>query len=201
MSHLSCSVCFTVKWYACHLGIKSVSARLVLQAHLHIRSVVTFIAEHIMSSTASSRDSKDVVVSENEEDVPTSQTSSSTAFSPKVHAAADAMNAQKKAEVSAKAKATKKASKILTMPESMSVSALTVSLDDAKKKRDEAKKEAKVEATNVKLARKRVERVKAKAKELSNNDLYEVFLMRMQAEKDKKAAEDAKEAKKKKTEK
>ena len=196
MSHLSCSVCFTVKWYACHLGIKSVSASLVLQAHLHIRSVVSFIAEHIMSSQGSSRDSKDVVVSENEEDVPTSQTSSTT-FSPEVHAAAAAMNAQKKAEMYAKAKATKKASKILTMPESMSVSALTVSLDDAKKKRDEAKKEAKVESTKVKLARKRVERVKAKAKELSNKDLYEVFLMRMQADKDKKAAEEAKEAKKK----
>ena len=55
-----------------------------------------------------------------------------------------------------------------------------MSLEDAKKKRDEAKKEAKVESNKVKLARKRVERVKAKAKELSNNDLYELYLMRMQ---------------------
>ena len=65
-------------------------------------------------------------------------------------------------------------------------------------RRRQAKKEAKVESNKVKLARKRVERVKAKAKELSNNDLYEVYLMRMQAEKDKKAAEEAKEAKKRK---
>ena len=200
MSPLSCSVCFTVKWYACHLGIKSVSAGLVLQAHLHIRSVVSFIAEHIMSSVGSSPAARNAGASEDEDEAPTTQSPIST-FSPEVHAAAASLNAQKKADMYAKAKATKKASKILTMPESMSVSALTVSLDDAKKKRDEAKKEAKVESTKVKLARKRVERVKAKAKELSNNDLYEVFLMRMQAEKDKKAAEDAKEAKTKKTEK
>ena len=53
----------------------------------------------------------------------------------------------------------------------------------------------------MRLARKRVERVKAKAKELSNNDLYEVYLMRMQVEKDKKAAEETKEAKNRKVEK
>ena len=165
---------------------------LVLHAHLHIRSVVSFIAEHIMSSVGSPRDSKDAVVSENEDDVPTSQTSS-TSFSMEVHAAAASLNAQKKAADAEKAKAKKKANKILSMPESVSVSALQVSLDDAKKKRDEAKKEAKVESNKVKLARKRVERVKAKAKELSNNDLYEVYLMRMQAEKDKnKAAEETK---------
>ena len=42
----------------------------------------------------------------------------------------------------------------------------------------------------MKLARKRVERVKAKAKVLSNNDLLEVYLMRMQEEaKTKSAAE------------
>ena len=87
------------------------------------------------------------------------------------------------------------------MPESLSVSTLTAPLEDAKKKRGDAKKEAKVEATKVKLARKRVERVKAKAKELSNNDLYEVYRMRMQAEKDRKAAEEAKDAEKRKTEK
>ena len=169
---------------------------LVLLAHLHIRTVVSFIVEHIMASASSPLATTDVVVSENEEDVPTSQPSS--AFSMEVHAAAASLNAKKKAEKKAedleKAKTKRKAQKMLTMPETVSVSALQVSLDDAKKKRDEAKKEAKVESNKVKLARKRVERVKAKAKELSNNDLYEVYLMRMQAEKVRKAAEEAKVA-------
>ena len=186
MSPLSSSVCFTVKWYACHSGIESVSTGLVLHAHLHIRSVVSFFAEHIMSSIGSSRASTDAAESENEVDAPTSQ-STSTAFSMEVHAAAASLNAQKKADSIAKAKAKKKASKILTMPESVSASALQVSLEEAKKKRDDAKKEAKVESTKVKLARKRVERVKATAKVLSNNDLYEVYLMRIQDDANEKS--------------
>lgn len=169
---------------------------LVLLAHLRIRTVVSFIVQHIMASADSPPASTDDVVSENEEEVPTSQASS--AFSMEVHAAAASLNAKKKAEKKAedleKAKTKRKAQKMLTMPETVSVSALQVSLEDAKKKRDEAKKEAKVESNKVKLARKRVERVKAKAKELSNNDLYEVYLMRMQAEKVRKAAEEAKVA-------
>ena len=169
---------------------------LVLLPHLRIKTVVSFIVQHIMASADSPPASTDDVVSDKEEEVPTSQASS--AFSMEVHAAAASLNAKKKAEKKAedleKAKTKRKAQKMLTMPETVSVSALQVSLEDAKKKRDEAKKEAKVESNKVKLARKRVERVKAKAKELSNNDLYEVYLMRMQAEKVRKAAEEAKVA-------
>lgn len=74
------------------------------------------------------------------------------------------------------------------MPQSSSVSDLQISLQEAKSKRDAAKKEAKVETNKVKLARKRVERVKAKARVLSNNDLYEVYILRMQEETKKNAA-------------
>ena len=65
------------------------------------------------------------------------------------------------------------------------MSVLQESLTAAKQKRDKAKKEAKIESKKVATARKRVERVKAKAKILSNNDLYEVYLMRMQEEANK----------------
>ena len=145
-----------------------------------------------MADACTTPASSEVAVSENEE-VPTSQESSSS-FSKEVHAAAAALNAKKKAEGYELRKARMKASKVIQVPESVTVSALEVSLDDAKKKRDDAKHAAKVETNKVKLARKRVERVKAKAKELSNNDLYEVYLMRMQAEAKKKAAEATKEA-------
>ena len=137
-----------------------------------------------MALPGSPNTSTDIAVSEHEESPPTSQASPS--FSLEQHEAAAALNVKKKAEASQKEKAKRKEARTLTMPQIVSVSALQVSLGDAKKKRDEAKKEAKVETNKVRLARKRVERVKAKAKELSNNDLYEVYLMRMQAEKDKK---------------
>ena len=122
---------------------------LVLLAHLHIRTVVSFIVEHIMASASSPPASTDDVVSENEEEVPTSQASS--AFSMEVHAAAASLNAKKKAEKKAedleKAKTKRKAQKMLTMPETVSVSALQVSLDDAKKKRDEAKEKRRLSRT------------------------------------------------------
>lgn len=147
-----------------------------------------------MAEESSHPSSEEVAVSETEE-APRIQSSSSS-FSKEVHAAAAELNAKKKADGYELRKAKVKASKVIQVPESVTVSALEVSLDDAKKKRDDAKHAAKVETNKVKLARKRVERVKAKAKELSNNDLYEVYLMRMQAEVKKKAAEATKEAKK-----
>ena len=69
------------------------------------------------------------------------------------------------------------------------MSVLQESLTAAKQKRDKAKKEANIESKKVATARKRVERVKAKAKILSNNDLYEVYLMRMQEEANKRSRE------------
>ena len=172
------------------------SPALILHAHLHIRSVVSFSVEDIMGSEGTSKATTDVVLSENEEEDHASQTP--TVFSTEAHEAAASLNVKSKKEQKNEAvKAKAKSRRILKMPQSMSVSALQVSLEDAKKKRGEVKHAAKIEATKVKLARKRVERVKAKAKELSNNDLYEVYLMRMQAENGKKAAEEAKTAKKK----
>ena len=52
-------------------------------------------------------------------------------------------------------------------------------MEAAKKKRDVAKKEAAIETKKVRNAQKKVERAKKKAKVLSNNDLLEVYLMRM----------------------
>ena len=69
------------------------------------------------------------------------------------------------------------------------MSVLQESLASAKQKSDKAKKEANIESKKVATARKRVERVKAKAKILSNNDLYEVYLMRMQEEANKRSRE------------
>ena len=44
------------------------------------------------------------------------------------------------------------------------------------------------QTNKLKLARTRVERVKAKARVLSNNDLYEVYILRMQEEAKKNVA-------------
>jgi uncharacterized ubiquitin-like protein YukD len=57
-------------------------------------------------------------------------------------------------------------------------SALRNQLVDARVRRDAIKKAAKVETVAVKRATKKIERIKAKAKLLSNNDLLEVFAMR-----------------------
>ena len=152
----------------------------VVDTDLHIRSVFSFVVEHSMAAEATSpRASVDDPSSEHEPEVPPTPSTSSVLVA---HDAAAEANAKKKADNRARMAAKRKADKVLTMPQSVNVSALQVSLDEAKKKRDTAKKEAKVEANKVKLARKRVERVKAKAKVLSNNDLYEVYLMRMQEE-------------------
>jgi len=120
-----------------------------------------------------------------EAEVPPSQTSSSCTAA---HNAAAAENAKQKAAKKKGNAEKRKADKVLTMPQSSSVSDLQISLQDAKSKRDAAKKEAKIETNKVKLARKRVERVKAKARVLSNNDLYEVYILRMQEEAKKNAA-------------
>ena len=166
---------------------------LILHAHLDIRSVVSFgVCTSWLWNAAHMPLQITLFLSMKRRESPTSQ--SSPSFSLQVHEAAASLNAKKKADDKEKGAAKRKAANTLTMPQTVSVSALQVSLEDAKKKRDEAKKEAKVESNKVKLARKRVERVKAKAKELSNNDLYEVYLMRMQAEKVRKAAEEAKVA-------
>ena len=155
----------------------------------HISSVFSFSVQHIMDAVQKVGTDTRGSGSEEEHDVPASQSSSATAM--EIHDAAAKINAAKKAEERARSAAKRKADKVLTMPQTVNVSALQVSLDEAKKKRDTAKKEAKVEANKVKLARKRVERVKAKAKVLSNNDLYEVYLMRMQEAEKKKAQDKA----------
>ena len=66
-----------------------------------------------------------------------------------------------------------------------------MSLEVAKRKRDEAKKDANSESNKVKLSRKRVERGSAKAHMLGSNDLYEVYLMRMQDDAKQKSKETA----------
>ena len=83
-----------------------------------------------------------------------------------LHNAAAAKNAAKKKSV-------------LEAPKTTMVSVLQGDLEAAKKKRDVAKKEAAIETKKVRNAQKKIERVKKKAKVLSNNDLLEVYLMRM----------------------
>ena len=139
-----------------------------------------------MASPVSTGAPSDDVLSEREEDVPTSQPSS---LSIEAHNAAAAVNASKKAITADKKSGKRKLDRILLTPEKTSVSELQVSYADAKKKRGDAKKEAKLESAKVRAARKRVDRLKAKAKELSNNDLYQVYIMRMQADEKRKAAE------------
>ena len=158
----------------------------VVLADLHPRFVFSCVAAHIMAVEPTRSPSKEAEISDKEEaEVPPSQSSSSGTDA---HNAAAAENAKQQAAKKKGDAEKRKADKVLTMPQSSSVSDLQISLQDAKSKRDAAKKEAKVETNNVKLARKRVERVKAKARVLSNNDLYEVYILRMQEEAKKNAA-------------
>lgn len=156
----------------------------VVLADLHPRFVFSCVAAHIMAVEPTRSPSKEAEILDTEEpEVEPSQTSSSASDA---HNAAAAENAKEKKKKGNAEK--RKADKVLTMPQSSSVSDLQISLQEAKSKRDAAKKEAKVETNKVKLARKRVERVKAKARVLSNNDLYEVYILRMQEEAKKNAA-------------
>lgn len=158
----------------------------VVLADLHPRFVLSCVAAHIMAAEPTRSPSKEAEISDTEEAiVPPSQSSSSASDA---HNAAAAENAKQKAAKKKGNAEKRKADKVLTMPQSSSVSDLQISLQEAKSKRDAAKKEAKVETNKVKLARKRVERVKAKARVLSNNDLYEVYILRMQEEAKKNAA-------------
>jgi hypothetical protein len=156
----------------------------VVLADLHPRFVFSCVAAHIMAVEPTRSPSKEAEILDTEEpEVEPSQTSSSGSDA---HNAAAAENAKEKKKKGNAEK--RKADKVLTMPQSSSVSDLQISLQEAKSKRDAAKKEAKVETNKVKLARTRVERVKAKARVLSNNDLYEVYILRMQEEAKKNAA-------------
>ena len=158
----------------------------VVLADLHPRFVFSCVAAHIMAVEPTRSPSKEAEISDTEEaEVPPSQSSSSATDAHNVAAAEKAKQKAAKKKGNAEKR---KADKVLTMPQSSSVSDLQISLQEAKSKRDAAKKEAKVETNKVKLARKRVERVKAKARVLSNNDLYEVYILRMQEEAKKNAA-------------
>ena len=125
----------------------------------------------------------DAMASDVESEGPTSQSSMGGVDA---HHAAAAANVERKAIERKKIAAKRKADRVLQMPGASNVSELHLSLEAAIKKRDDIKKEVKAESKAVKLARKRVDRVKAKAKVLSNNDLYEVYLMRMETERKQK---------------
>ena len=111
------------------------------------------------------------------------------------NAAAEENVLSKKAAEKARQALKRKAEKELKLPSMEErTSQLQVALDAAKVKREVAKKEAKVESNKVRAARKRVERVKAKAKILTNNDLFEVYLMRMKDEDRRKDSAQARDA-------
>ena len=161
----------------------------VVLADLHPRFVLSCVAAHIMDAAPTRSPSKEAEISDTEEAiVPPSQSSSSASDA---HNAAAAENVKEKAAKKKGNAEKRKADKVLTIPQSSSVSELQISLQEAKSKRDAAKKEAKVETNKVKLSRRRVERVKANAKGLSNNDLYEVYILRMHEEANKNAANKA----------
>ena len=66
------------------------------------------------------------------------------------------------------------------MPSEGTVSSkLKLFYTDAKQKREETKKKVKAESAEIRNAKKRLDRVKAKAQALSNNDSHEIYLMRM----------------------
>jgi hypothetical protein len=151
-----------------------------------VRSVYSFVVGLIMADEHSPPVSPDIASPGPESETPSSQTSISTLAT---HEAAAERNAKKKADDRARMKVNRSAAKVLKLPQSSNVSVMLESLEAAKVKRDTAKKEAKLETKKVTAARKRVDRIKAKAKILSNNDLYEVYLMRMKEDEKKKSRE------------
>ena len=91
----------------------------------------------------------------------------------------DSIASDKKTKALEKKAAQRKAAKELNMPAEGTVSKLKLSFTEAKQKREETKKKVKVETAEIRNAKKRLDRVKAKAQALSNNDLHEIYLMRM----------------------
>ena len=91
----------------------------------------------------------------------------------------DSIASDNKTNTLAKKAAQRKAAKELKMPAEGTVSKLKLSFAEAKQKREETKKKVKVETAEIRNAKKRLDRVKAKAQALSNNDLHEIYLMRM----------------------
>ena len=181
-----CSIASTSMWYACPQAVQSAPAGAGSVGRPSSPLCLSCVAAHIMAVEPTRSPSKEAEISDTEEAiVPPSQSSSSASDA---HNAAAAENAKQKGAKKNGNAEKRKADKVLTMPQSSSVSDLQISLQEAKSKRDAAKKEAKIETNKVKLARKRVERVKAKARVLSNNDLYEVYILRMQEEAKKNAA-------------
>ena len=98
----------------------------------HISSVFSFSVQHIMDAVQKVGTDTRGSGSEEEHDVPTSQGSSASAM--EIHDAAAKINAAKKAEERARSAAKRKADKVLAMPQTVNVSALQVSLDEAKQR-------------------------------------------------------------------
>jgi hypothetical protein len=133
-------------------------------------------SQHSGSGEETSREKKDSLM----ENSPASCSKSSAAKMV-------AVTPEKKTAKAAQRSAKRKADKQLLVPVAGSVSTLRSSLKDAKDKREATKQLVKAESAQIRNAKKRLERVKSKAKVLSNNDLYEVYLLRMQ----EKEAKDA----------
>ena len=91
----------------------------------------------------------------------------------------DSIASDKKTKALEKKAAQRKAAKELVMPAEGTVSKLKLSFTEAKQKREETKKNVKVETADIRNAKNRLDRVKANAQPLSNNDLHEIYLMRM----------------------
>jgi hypothetical protein len=70
----------------------------------------------------------------------------------------------------------------LKMPTKGVVSDLKSKLLEARRSRDEKKVQLKQDSSKIKTAQRKNDRVKQKAASLNNNDLYQVFLMRMETQ-------------------
>ena len=83
-------------------------------------------------------------------------------------------------KVAAKKNSKRKHDKELVIPKADAVSELKSSYNDAKVKREETKKQVRAETAAIRNAKKKLDRVRAKAASLSNKDLEEICLLRMQ---------------------
>ena len=83
-------------------------------------------------------------------------------------------------KVAAKKSSKRKHGKELVIPNAGTVSELKSSYNDAKVKREETKTQVRAETTAIRNAKKKLDRVRATAASLSNKDLEEISLLRMQ---------------------
>ena len=187
LSTLECSPSFIVFWSCRTIHKQSNEVELFWASSSRLKLFVTLLILALFSSTpvapnetmaasANSPRESEASCSSKEDTAKDSREKQESFQPPAASAAAPVSIAEALANPKPKKRAMKEKSD--TPNHEKTASALRNQLLAARVRRDDIKQIAKVEQVAVKKAAKQIERIKAKAKLLSNNDLLEVYAMR-----------------------